>query len=553
LLNDLHAAFDESELAEFCFKLSVNYEDLGGKGRRGNARALIEYMQWRQQLPQLVQALVKERPSLEKKYAAYLQQPGISQTITGIPDVPEETKDIPPPPAHSPTTTPGGDQLKVAVNPYNAGPMVTNKEMFFGRRSELRRLRANLLNMGSSSIVGIRRIGKSSLLYYLSHYEPLPPDHRFLFAYLDLQDGRYHTLTNLLSGAFHQWVSQVGEGVPPPILDLAGFSRMVRSLNKDSYQLVLCLDEFENLTKRPHEFSDDTFEAWRALANERQIAFVTASQHPLADLIKSGGLTSNFYNIFTQLDLGLLDEASARDLLAIPMTRQGLSVPTLAVDELLSFCGNYPFYLQMGAFYFCDALTSGVSYDMTQVKEDFAWAADRHWDGLWRALSPEEQLAFPVAWEKAATPLAEKQCRLMDRKGLLVREGEGYKPFSQGFVEWIRSLPAEAKPDNPPQSANPDFPQEAKDEKDSAPTTTKPEGTQSTANQVSITLLLVATAVTVVILVVAAWVLTSLLEVKSVGNLVLVLAILFPFILVLVGKLAGQDFVGWLGNLLGKK
>ncbi|MCP4429158.1 MAG: hypothetical protein GY803_32125, partial [Chloroflexi bacterium] len=59
--------------------------------------------------------------------------------------------------------------------------------------------------------------------------------------------------------------------------------------------------------------------------------------------------------------------------------------------------------------------------------------------------------------------------------------------------------------------------------------------------------------VTLVILVVTAWVLTGLLEVQSVGSLLLLLAVAFPFVLVLVGKLAGQDFVGWLGNLLGKK
>ncbi|MCP4423797.1 MAG: hypothetical protein GY803_04830, partial [Chloroflexi bacterium] len=186
LLNDLIVSYNETELRDVSFRLNVNYEDLSEMTRRGKARELIGYLKRRQRLPELVRVLAEDRPHLAARYAAYLAQ-------TPVPAQP------PAAPASQPVAP------EPAANPYNAGPMATDTAMFFGREDERRRLRANLLNMGSGSVVGMRRIGKSSLLYRLSHHESLPDDQRFRIAYLDLQDSRYHTLNGLLNGAVQLW------------------------------------------------------------------------------------------------------------------------------------------------------------------------------------------------------------------------------------------------------------------------------------------------------------------------------------------------------------
>ena len=522
LLNDLVASYSETELRDVSFRLHVNYEDLDETTRRGKARELIGYLERRQRLPELARALAEDRPHLAAKYAAYLAQASVAPAPQPVA------------PAAQPVAA------EAVANPYNAGPMVTDPTMFFGREDERRRLRANLLNMGSSSVVGMRRIGKSSLVHYLTNDEPLPATHQFLIAYLDLQDGRYHTLNGLLNGAVQAWADQSGRTAPPAVNGLADFSQTVADWRGDGYRPVLCLDEFENLTTRPSEFTSAVFESWRALGNAGQIAFLTASQRPLADLIASGGLTSNFDNIFVQLDLGLLDEAAARRLLTDPAARQGVAIPTAAVAALLDLCGRHPFYLQMAAFNLFDALTAGP-YEWERVRADFIWDADRHWDGLWRSLTPQEQAALTPA----ASPPPGRLRRALQRRGLLMRLGDDYRPFSQGFAGWIEELPPAVLPTNP----EPPPPEARPDEAPPA----EPAANQPPSNEPNIQLLLVAAGVTLVILVVTAWVLTRLLEVQSVGSLVLLLAIAFPFVLVLVGKLAGQDFVGWLGNLLGKK
>jgi len=326
----------------------------------------------------------------------------------------------------------------------------------------------------------------------------------------------------------------------------------VRSLGQADYCPVLCLDEFENLTKRPQEFNDDVFESWRALGNAGQLAFLTASQQPLVDLIKEGGLTSNFDNIFNQIDLALLKRPPAQTLLVEPMGRQNIDLPAGTVDELVDYCGPHPFYLQMAGFYLFDALAED-NYTLERVQEEFAGDARRHWRGLWQALSPAEQKVIPLKWE-AAKPDTEKQYRRLLRKGVLLVENGGYKPFSRGFAEWVREQPPEEpspepeveKPSEPKTDLAPPLdPKLAEDE--------NTPGTGEKPDRLDIKALLAAALVAVIILVVIAWVLKTILGDQSIGSLVLLLVIVFPFILVLVGKLTGQDFVGWLGQLLSKK
>ena len=105
-------------------------------------------------------------------------------------------------------------------------------------------------------------------------------------------------------------------------LDLAGFDFTLEDLQADGIRLILCLDEVENLTARAKEFND-VLEDWRAGGSLGQLALVTASAQPLADLCASGGLTSPFYNIFAQHWLGLLE----------PLEWQALVTDHLAVTQ----------------------------------------------------------------------------------------------------------------------------------------------------------------------------------------------------------------------------
>ncbi len=65
-LTALRVAFDElftdSELQNICFDLGIEWEELGGATKGDKARALVQYMEKRRRVPELVNQLDRYRP-----------------------------------------------------------------------------------------------------------------------------------------------------------------------------------------------------------------------------------------------------------------------------------------------------------------------------------------------------------------------------------------------------------------------------------------------------------------------------------------------------------
>jgi internalin A len=59
------SAFDEEELRDLCFDLNVAYDDLGGRGKAGNVRELIAYLERRDRLSDLFHILQESRPHID--------------------------------------------------------------------------------------------------------------------------------------------------------------------------------------------------------------------------------------------------------------------------------------------------------------------------------------------------------------------------------------------------------------------------------------------------------------------------------------------------------
>lgn len=63
----LATKFSEEELRALCLELGLDYEDLGGEGKRGKARALVEYFTRRDQLDMLKARVRALRPGAFKE------------------------------------------------------------------------------------------------------------------------------------------------------------------------------------------------------------------------------------------------------------------------------------------------------------------------------------------------------------------------------------------------------------------------------------------------------------------------------------------------------
>jgi uncharacterized protein len=96
-------------------------------------------------------------------------------------------------------------------NPFFFAGKITNPDLFVGRERELKKIFGYLDTTHTGqiqlvSVVGARRIGKSSLLYHISQNSRsyLPDGEKHRFVYLDLDSPHCHSLHGLL----RRWVAK---------------------------------------------------------------------------------------------------------------------------------------------------------------------------------------------------------------------------------------------------------------------------------------------------------------------------------------------------------
>jgi serine/threonine protein kinase len=317
--------------------------------------------------------------------------------------------------------------------PVQCGRPIKDPANFFGRERELRRLRGYLRGLHSVSIVGSRRIGKTSLLLQLCHPNTttqLEPDpSRYALVYVDCQG-----LKELDAEGWRSLlVSRVAEGlgiVPTPrVRDGFHFQDIFRQLLGGGRRVVLMLDEFEDLASNPH-LNADFFSGLRALGSGHSLAFVTASRLPLIELTyhDSNVLSSPFFNIFVTLKVRLLDEKAARALLGHPQA--GFSPET--VDFLLELTGPHPCFLQLAGYHAFEWQEAGILDETARerVREEMEEAVEPHLRHGW------EHLSQPARSALVTLPLTQAgEAGLNElREACLVHGGTYLSPLVERFA-----------------------------------------------------------------------------------------------------------------------
>lgn len=475
LLEDLTQNLAESDLRAFCGRLGVNYAELAGYQLHDKAQRLLGLMANQGRLPELVGELIRIRPYLAVKYdskdrLSWLEQvsmgmgpntpPQITANLSQLRDVDDErplligdgtTQQSLKPVLESPTTI--WDAEKYAAppapikpipamptppgvrNPYQVEGMVSDAADFYGRTAVRRQLCARLQNMGSSAIIGFPQMGKSSLLHYVSHHEPFDAAWRFLFAWVSLKTEQFANLTELLNAVLRKWYAAMGQQRFPAVDGLDNFVRQVRFLGQSGYRPVLCLDDFEALLQRSLPATDDLLEMWLTLGNAGRLALLVTAGRPLADVMKAGGFHSGLTSIFAQVDLDLLSEQEARDLVQKPALRQGVSIAPEIVTDLLHYCGRHPYYLQLGAYYLFPELWRQNSLTPA-IRALFQQAAVSSWRTLWAHLTSLQRTLLSQPLQVDAPLVVARQYRILARYGILVETGNQYELFSEAFAEW---------------------------------------------------------------------------------------------------------------------
>ena len=186
-------------------------------------------------------------------------------------------------------------------------------------------------------------------------------------AYIDLQDPKYHTVEGFLKYS----LSELGcdsEVVPPPNNlneKLIAFSESIERLRRGT-KPVLLIDEFENLTKRPEEFDNDFFDAMRSLGYHGNIAYVTVSLRSLRSLCIEGNFTSPFYNIFSEVPLGMFSPEETSEFLSAK--REGVEFNGEEIEFIKKIVNDCPLHLQIACYHVLE--NRGKKWNEKKLRKD---------------------------------------------------------------------------------------------------------------------------------------------------------------------------------------
>ena len=337
-------------------------------------------------------------------------------------------------------------------NPYLNRSMIRSVDEFYGRRRELNYVmsRIGAPTPQSISVLGERRVGKSSLLWHIAqkevHSRYLEQPERYVFLMMDFQ-GKQNLSEEDFCRFFGEELSKgVGPSIEVPQLsNKADIQKVIQRLAQADLRLICLFDEFECITTCA-EFSPGFFGFLRSLANLYLVAFVTSSRRDLTSLCHQREIAeSPFFNIFSQVHLGPMPGEEIKELIVEPSETAGLPLQP-HVENITQLGGHWPFFVQIAcatAFDFMMESDSG-ELDMPRVKQRFQEETWSHFQYFWEHFSdPERAVLASLSREEEPDPAQAAVLEPLEKDGFVQRDGAQVRLFSGVFGRFLRETLAE--------------------------------------------------------------------------------------------------------------
>ncbi|RPH54782.1 MAG: ATP-binding protein [Acidobacteria bacterium] len=325
--------------------------------------------------------------------------------------------------------------------------MISNPLDFFGRQREITRIysRLDAPRPQSISIVGDRRIGKSSLLYHIyeakNRKQHMRNYHETIFVYLDFQQDLQFDVPRFIDFLFNMfsYESKSRYDYTQREKTLDELKNVIHQLHDDGKRIVILMDEFEVITRNPR-FDGQFFALLRALANTYHVAYVTSSHEDLQKMCHNKSISdSPFFNIFSNLFLRPFSREEALSLITVPSAREGIPLERHA-DRILEMAGLFPLFLQVACSATFEALMHdpNAELDERSVREAFMEEARPHYQSIWEHFDePSKESLMSLASGRAIGAKYAYVKEDLVRRGYIVEANERASLCSTSFKDFV--------------------------------------------------------------------------------------------------------------------
>ncbi len=324
-------------------------------------------------------------------------------------------------------------------NPFSANiTAVWDQHMFFGRKRELRDICSAIAHRQCLSIVGTRRIGKSTLLRYVqmqmaelqTHFgDDL---HTSLLTLIDLHEYEQKTSEDFFTSVSTQILTQ-NRGQAALTRSTKGgadeFSSLLEQIKDQKLHLTLLMDSFHNVT-RNNNFDLEFFNYLRSQASLGKVSYITASVAPLNEICHQDIRSSPFFNIFGTYRLGPLTLEEAEAFVIMPAKDVGLPFTEAEVQWVIALAGRHPFLLQRVCYFLFQEKTlhDNQEVDWEHVRDQVYYDLRPHFHSIVERLSNSDQERLKK----------EAQQRSSRQRGHLpeISESELFQQFLRETHQW---------------------------------------------------------------------------------------------------------------------
>jgi len=321
---------------------------------------------------------------------------------------------------------------------YNVRDPVSDRLNFFGRQPQADELLDALSRKHTIAMLGLRKMGKSSLLLYLRDRISCPVAHVDLQAGIDLGD--------LYNRIFKSWQRSLRVKLPdfqwePPALSnnddpdqiSTQFSRVVLDLMSEienfgvQPDLGLFVDEIEVIvppeirngeeknTKAVKRYLAFTRAIRGIIQETQQLALMVVGVDPRFNRINRWGTQQNpFYQLFEIVYLGPLSKDASCQMVRNIGRRMGLKYDEEAVEFIVEICGGHPFLMRQLCSKYLRSI--GNAFGGTIKKDDIVSAAER----FVREPDSESLLNERGLWGEVTNPKLWSHSQIRENQAILV-------------------------------------------------------------------------------------------------------------------------------------
>jgi len=320
-------------------------------------------------------------------------------------------------------------------NPFIFGSPVS-RENFYNRKEEIEAAMGFLKKMQSFSVVGERRIGKTSFLKHILSKESLQryginPENHVVVCF---------SLSSLHEISKKSLISAIIEKIAVSIqieTDSANvfdeFKAHIRSLALNGKNLIVALDEFDVIVP----ILDDSFSHWLRFIFQKEnvAAAITVSQTTVRELESSGGVASPLFNIFSNIFLGLFKQSVTENMITDMFQKGGMNLEEEEIAFLLLLSGGNPYFIQFLGHHYYEEKRKNRKVVSEEFRKNMLLYMNDQFESYWKHLTREEKKFL----DRRENSKNDQISSILERKGFVFSKKGKFKIFSLLFQEFINN------------------------------------------------------------------------------------------------------------------